>query len=343
MKAVMKAERGPGAVLVDVPVPKPGAGEVLVKVSATSICGTDQHIYVWNEWAQNRIKPPQIMGHEFAGNVVELGPGVKNTKVGDYVSAETHFVCGRCVQCMMNEKHVCQDVKILGVDCNGCYAEYVVVPEENLWHNDPAIEPEVATIQEPFGNAVHTVMSGETRGKTFAIFGCGPIGIMAVPVAQAVGASFIAAIDINQYRLDLAGSVGADLTINSSSEDPVEILLEKTHGVGVDVVLEMSGAGPVYDQMLKVVRPGGRVALLGLPSKPLAVNFSDDVVMRGVTLQGITGRRIWDTWLTGSELLKSGRVDLRPVITHRLKLEDYAHGMDLMTRGDCGKVVMFLQ
>lgn len=341
MKAVVKREPAPGAVFEDTPVPKPGTGEVLVKIAATSICGTDQHIYVWNEWAQNRIKPPKVMGHEFAGHVVEVGPGCRSAKVGDYVSAETHVVCGHCVQCMLNEKHVCQNTKILGVDTDGVFAEFAVVPEENLWPNDPAIEPAVASIQEPLGNAVHTVMAGETRGKSFVVFGCGPIGLMSIPVAKAVGASLVVAVDINEYRLDLAKKVGADLVINSKVDDPVALILEKTHGQGVDVALEMSGAAIVFQQMFKVVRPGGRVSLLGLPSKPLTVNFSDDIVMRGITVQGITGRRLWETWMTGRELLKSGRLDLGPIITHRLDLKDYEKGMDLMTAGNCGKVVLY--
>lgn len=341
MRAVLKQDPAPGAILADVPVPRPGQGEVLVKVKATSICGTDHHIYLWNEWSQNRIKPPRIMGHEFAGEVVELGSGVMKAKVGDYVSSETHVVCGRCIQCMMGEKHVCQNTKILGVDTDGVFAEYAVVPEENLWHNAPAIPPDVASIQEPLGNAIHTVMSGETRGRSFAVFGCGPIGLMAIGVAKAVGATFVVASDINDYRLGLAKDMGADLVINSKCADPVSVIQGATKGVGVDAVLEMSGAAPVYGQMLKVVRAGGRVALLGLPSRPLSVNFSDDVVMRGVTLQGITGRRIWETWVMGRELLSSGRLDLTPLITHRLDLGDYSQGMDLMTSGNSGKVILY--
>lgn len=341
MKAVLKQDRAPGAVLADVPVPSPGPREVLVKVLATSICGTDHHIYIWNEWSQNRIKPPQIMGHEFAGEVVEVGKQVTSVKPGDYVSAETHFVCGHCTQCMLGEKHVCRDVRILGVDTNGCFAEYVVVPEENIWHNDPKIAPDVASIQEPLGNAIHTVMAGETRGKKFVIFGCGPIGLMAVAVAKAVGASFVAAVDVNEYRLDIARKLGADLVLNSKNQDPVEALLEVTRGEGVDAVLEMSGASVVYGQMFKVVRMGGRVSLLGLPAKPIAVNFSDDIVMRGVTVQGITGRRIWETWLTGRELLASKALNLAPVITHKFDLADFEKGMDLMTSGNCGKVILY--
>jgi threonine 3-dehydrogenase len=341
LRAVLKKDPAPGAVLLDVPVPKPGPGEVLVKIKATSICGTDHHIYMWNEWSENRVKPPKIMGHEFAGEVVELGSDCLKAKVGDYVSAETHIVCGLCVQCMLGEKHVCQDTRILGVDTDGVFAEYAVVPEENLWYNDPAIPPHVASVQEPLGNAVHSVMSGESRGKTFAVFGCGPIGLMSIGVAKAVGGTWVAAADINEYRLDLARAMGADLVINSLKDDPVQAIMDATKGVGVDVVLEMAGAAPVYKQMVKVVRPGGRIALLGLPAKPLTVNFSDDIVMRGVTLQGITGRRMWDTWVMTRELLRSGKLDIEPIITHHLDLADYARGMDLMTQGNCGKVILY--
>ncbi|MGI6628187.1 MAG: L-threonine 3-dehydrogenase [Bacillota bacterium] len=341
MKAVLKGEPAEGAMLAEVPVPKPGPKEVLVKVKATSICGTDHHIYIWNEWAQNRIKPPQIMGHELAGEVVEIGSGVKNAKVGDYVSSETHVVCGHCIQCMLNEKHVCQNTEILGVDRDGCFAQYVTVPEENLWFNDPRISPAVASIQEPLGNAINTVLSGETRGKKMAVFGCGPIGLMAAGVAKACGASWVAAVDINDYRLDIAAEMKADTVINSKRQDPVDVIMECTHGLGVDVVLEMSGAPVVFNQIFKVVRPGGRVSILGLPAKPIQVDFSNDIVMRGISIHGITGRRLWDDWVIGRELLASGLLDLAPVITHHLDLADYEKGMDLMTSGDCGKVILY--
>ncbi|NLS44219.1 MAG: L-threonine 3-dehydrogenase [Firmicutes bacterium] len=341
MRAVLKNEPAPGAKLVDVPIPTPGSGEVLVRVDAASICGTDYHIYVWNEWAQNRIKPPQIMGHELAGEIVELGPNVTNAKVGDYISAESHIVCGHCIQCMIGEKHVCQNTSILGVDRDGCFAEYLIIPEDNLWHNDPDIPLDIASIQEPLGNATNTVLAGETRGRTMAVFGCGPIGLMAIGVAKACGSSWIAAIDINDYKLDLAKKMKADLTINSNKISPVEAIMDYTHGSGVDIVLEMSGAPAVFNQMLKVVRAGGRISLLGLPEKALPVNFSDDVVMRGLTMHGITGRRLWHDWIVGRELLKSGLLDLSPVVTHHFDLGDYAEGMDLMTKGDCGKIVLY--
>ena len=341
MRAVLKIEPAAGATLLEAPVPVPGPGEVLIKVKTTAICGTDHHIYVWNEWSQNRIQPPQIMGHELAGEIVELGPGVKNAKVGDYVSAESHIVCGYCTQCMLGEKHVCQNTSILGVDRDGCFAEYVAIPEANLWFNDPLIPMDIAPIQEPLGNAINTVLSGETRGKTMAVFGCGPIGLMAIGVAKASGASWVAAVDINDYKLDIATKMSADLTINSSRQSPFEVIMDYTHGTGVDVVLEMSGASAVFNHIFKVVRAGGRVSLLGLPAKPLPVDFSSDIVMRGITVKGITGRRLWQDWIVGRELLASGLLDLSPVVTHRFDLGDYAKGMDLMTWGDCGKIVLY--
>lgn len=341
MRAVLKIEPAAGATLLEVPVPVPGPGEVLIKVKTTAICGTDHHIYIWNEWSQNRIQPPQIMGHELAGEIVELGPGVENAKVGDYVSAESHVVCGHCIQCMLGEKHVCQNTSILGVDRDGCFAEYVSIPEANLWFNDPVIPMDIAPIQEPLGNAINTVLSGETRGKTMAVFGCGPIGLMAIGVAKACGASRVVAVDINDYKLAIAKKMKADLTINSGNVSPVEAILDYTHGTGVDAVLEMSGASAVFNQIFKVIRPGGRVSLLGLPAKALPVDFSNDIVMRGVTIHGITGRRLWQDWIVGRELLSSGLLDLSPIVTHRFDLGDYAKGMDLMTKGDCGKIVLY--
>lgn len=341
MRAVLKDKPGFGAVLAEVSQPHPGPGEVLIEVKATSICGTDHHIYIWNEWAQNRIRPPQVMGHELAGEVVELGPGVRSARVGDLVSAETHIVCGKCTQCLLGEKHVCMNTSILGVDRNGCFAEYVAVPEENLWQNDPSVPVAYLSVQEPLGNAVHTVMAGETRGRSFAVFGCGPIGLMAIGVARAVGATFVAAVDVNDYRLDIARKMKADVVINSRETDPIEVLMDRTRGEGVDVVLEMSGARPVFAQIFKVVRPGGRVSLLGLPDRGVELDISNEIVMRGVQIQGITGRRIWDTWVMTRELLESGNLDLAPVITHHLDLADYAEGMDLITSGKCGKVVLY--
>jgi threonine 3-dehydrogenase len=340
MKAVVKGRPTPGAVLTHIAVPKLDEGDVLVKVEAASICGIDYQIYAWNEWSRNRVKPPLVMGREFSGEVVALGPKVKKARIGDYVSAETRIFCSQCVQCKLGEKHVCQNAKILGVDVDGVFAEYACVPEENLWYTHPSIPPDIASIQASLGSAVQAVMRFEPKDKSVAVFGCEPIGLMAIGAARAMGAAFIVAIDINDYRLKIAKDLGADIVINGH-DDAVNSILDSTHGVGVDVVLEMSGAREVYTHILKVVRAGGSILLLGLPSENMSVDFSDDVVMRGLTIQGITGRVVWDTWDTLRKLITSGRIDLEPIITHRLSLDDFAYGMEVTGSGNGGKVVLY--
>ncbi|MEW6524341.1 MAG: L-threonine 3-dehydrogenase [Bacillota bacterium] len=341
MKAVVKHAPGPGAGLTEVKVPSPGPGQILIKVKATSICGSDYHIYTWNRWAQERVKPPLVLGHEFAGQVVETGPGVSMVGVGDLVSAETHVVCGRCYQCRTGNAHACHETAILGVDMDGTFAEYVVLPEENAWVNPPDLPPEVASVQEPFGNAVHTVLAGPVAGCTVAVLGCGPIGLCAVAIAKACGAARVYASDINLYRLDLARTMGADVTIRADQADVVRSILEDTGGHGVDVVLEMSGAVQVVAGALKMVRRGGRVSLLGIPSRPVELDLAEDLVMKGVTVQGIAGRRMYETWYQTRALLSSGQVDIGPLITHKFRLEEFDRGMDLMGSGECGKVVLY--
>ncbi|MBA1334892.1 MAG: L-threonine 3-dehydrogenase [Firmicutes bacterium] len=341
MKAVVKQTSAPGAELVMVDIPSPGPGEVLVNVHSASICGTDHHIYIWNEWAQGRIKPPKIMGHEFYGEVVELGDGTESIKVGDLVSAETHVVCGRCPLCLTGKGHVCKNTTILGVDINGAFAEYVVIPEANAWINGKNIPPELASIQEPLGNAVHTVLSGDIAGRTVAVTGCGPIGLMAIAVAKAVGAAAVYATEINGYRAELAMKMGAERVFNPAREDAVKGILEATGGYGVDVVAEMSGNPKAISQAFDMVKQGGRISLLGLPAKPVELDISEKLIFKGVTVKGITGRLMYDTWFQVKGLLESGRMDLQPVITHRLPLEDFKKGMELMDSGDCGKVILY--
>jgi threonine 3-dehydrogenase len=342
MKAVMKKKPGPGAELVTVPIPKIGPRDILVKVKATSICGTDSHIYEWNAWAQKRIKPPRIMGHEFGGEVVEMGKDVTFVFLGDHVSAETHIVDNKCFQCRTGQAHVCQNMKILGVDTDGCFAEYVAIPEENAWVNDKSLPPEIAAIQEPFGNAVHTVFSEGVEGKTVAIFGLGPIGICAVAICKAAGAAHIFGIGRkNEYRLNLAKKMGADTVIKSNEQDVVKIIKEATGGTGVDVCLEMAGSQESINQSLKVVKPGGRMSALGLPDGDITLNWADDIVFKAVRIYGVTGRRMYGTWYTTAGLLKSGRVNVEPIITHKFKLEEYDKGMQLMREGKCGKVVLY--
>lgn len=340
MRAAVKTQAAPGAELREVPIPQPGPGEALVQVKATTICGTDVHIYVWDEWAQSRIRVPQIIGHEFSGVVVDVGPGVTHVKAGDHVSAETHFVCGHCPQCLTGQAHICKDTRILGVDRDGCFAEYVVVPAQNLWKNDPSLPFEVASLQEPMGNAVHTVLSGPVAGKTVAVVGCGPIGIMAVAVARAAGAAKVLAVDVNPYRLELAKAMGAHVLIHAGEEDPVARALEVTGGNGVEVVCEMSGHPAAIRQGLKMLANGGRIAMLGLPTQDVPLDITNDIVFKGVTVQGITGRRMYETWQQTSGLLASGQVNLEPLITHRFPLERFAEAFELMKSGRCGKIVL---
>lgn len=341
MKVIMKQEAKAGAVLAEMDIPQIGPKDILVKVMATSICGTDAHIYSWDAWSQKRIKPPYVMGHEFAGEVVEVGAEVKAIKVGDIVSAETHIVCGVCEFCTTGKAHICKDTAILGVDTNGTYAEYVAIPESNAWINPKGVDPAYLAVQEPLGNAVHTVMAGEIIGKTIAVVGCGPIGIMAVAVAKAVSTSKVIAIEVNEYRLEMAKRLGADVVINPLKEDPIAKILEVTGGLGVDVVAEMSGNALAIQQALKYIKLGGRMSLLGIPTAEVSIDIANDVVFKGLTLQGIAGRKMYDTWYQVKGLIESGNLNLEEIITHRLPMEDFEEGFNLMASGNCGKVVLY--
>lgn len=341
MKAVVKQRPGWGADLVIKDIPKIGPRDVLVKVKATSICGTDYHIYSWDEWSQKRIKLPRVMGHEFVGEVVEVGKDVTHVKVGDLVSAETHVVCERCVQCRTGNAHICQNTYILGVDTDGAFAEYVAIPESNAWINDKDVPVEILSIQEPLGNAVHTALSGEIAGKTVAVVGCGPLGLMAIPVCKVTGAAAVYAIEPSEYRMELAHKMGADRVINPLKEDVIKEILRETDGMGVEVVLEMSGNVKAIQDAFEYIANGGRMSLLGIPSKNVELDLANKVVFKGLTIHGITGRRMYDTWYKVKGLLKAGlRKAIEPVITHKLPLEEYDKGMELMKNATCGKVVL---
>mgnify|MGYP002153776727 CR=1 FL=1 len=340
MKAVRKLTPGPGASLVTVPVPEPGPLDVLVKVNATSVCGTDYHIYSWDPWSQGRIKPPLTTGHELAGEVVAVGSQVTTHRVGDFISAETHIVCGHCQQCLTGQYHVCQNTRILGVDTDGAFAQYLSLPASNAWKNDPDLPADVASVQEPLGNAVHTVLSVPITGNVVAVTGCGPIGLMAIAVARLSGATAVFAVDVNDYRLDLARRMGATEVIDGRKEDVVARLRRLSGGGGVDVLLEFSGNPTAINQGLKALRPGGKAAMLGLPSRPLEIDLGNDIVMKGIEVKGIAGRRMYDTWFKVKGLLRGG-LDLRPLITHRLPLEAYEDAMELMRQGNCGKVILY--
>jgi threonine 3-dehydrogenase len=341
MLAVVKAEAAPGAEIREVEIPAYGRGDVLVKVKVASICGTDLHIYEWDRWAQGRIHPPLIPGHEFCGEVVAFGEEVTSVKEGDFVSAEMHVACGRCLQCRTGEAHVCQNVKIIGVDANGAFAEYVVIPESNIWKLDPAIPQEYASILDPLGNAVHTVLAGEIAGRTVAVTGCGPIGLFSIAVARAVGATTVFAIEVNEHRRKLATQMHADYALDPSKEDVRAIVAEKTGGLGVDVVLEMAGHPDAIRTGFDIVRRGGRISLLGLTSKPIPLNFSEDIIFKGITIQGINGRRMYQTWYQMTALLKAGKLDLHPVITDRIPMKDFSKAMARLKTGEASKILVY--
>jgi threonine 3-dehydrogenase len=340
MKAALKAEAAPGATVALVDIPSIGPDEVLVQVKAASICGTDIHIYDWDAWAQSRMQIPRIFGHEFAGEIVEVGRDVTSLAPGDFVAAETHITCGQCYQCRTGQAHICRNVKILGVDRDGAFAEYISIPASVAWKTGKEIDHTVASIQEPFGNAVHATYAGEVSTKTVAVIGCGPIGLWSVGLARISGASTIFAVEPNNKRLDIAKKMGADYVLNPREVDPVARVLEVTDGLGVDVVLEMSGHPIGIRQGFKMLRNGGRVSLLGLPSKMIELDLTNDIIFKGATVLGISGRRIFDTWYRTHSILESGQLDLKQVITHILPFDQIHQAMEIMKSGDCGKIVL---
>ena len=341
MLAVVKAEPAPGADLRHVNVPEIGLTDVLVKVKVASVCGTDLHIYNWDPWAQHRIHPPLIPGHEFCGEVAAVGAEVTTVKEGDFVSAEMHVNCGKCYQCRTGEGHICQNVKIIGVDANGAFAEYVRIPESNIWKLDPAIPQEYASILDPLGNAVHSVLAGEIAARTVAITGCGPIGLFAIAVARAVGATTVFAIEVNPYRRKIAAQMKADYALDPTRDNVKQIVLDHTDGLGADVVLEMAGHPDAIRTAFDIVRRGGRISLLGLTSKPVSLNFSEDIIFKGITIQGINGRRMYQTWYQMQALLKAGKLDLHPVITDRLSMKDFSKGMERLRTGEASKILLY--
>ncbi len=341
MTAVLKPAPAPGLVVTRAPIPGLGPRDVLIRVRAASICGTDLHIVSWDKWAQGRIRPPLVFGHEFCGDVVEAGAAVTQTEVGAYVSVEGHIADGTCYQCRTGNAHICENVQIVGVDRPGCFAEYVAVPETNVYPMDTDVPIEVAAIQDPFGNAVHTTLSGDVAGLSVAIVGAGPIGCCAVAVAKAAGARQVFITDIRPYRLGLATRMGADRTIDSATQDAVALVKAETGGHGADVVLEMSGHPDGVRQAFKMLRAGGRASLLGIPSQPVTLDLADDVIFKGATVLGINGRRMWQTWYQAQALLRAKKVDLTPLITHTLPLVEIQKGMELLRAGEAAKIILY--
>lgn len=341
MTAVLKPTPAPGSSVTQVPIPELGPRDVLIKVRAASICGTDLHIQNWDKWAQGRIRPPLVFGHEFCGHVAEIGAAVTHVALGAFVSVEGHIADGTCYQCRTGNAHICENVAIVGVDRPGCFAEYVAIPETNVYALDPDLSPEVAAIQDPFGNAVHTTLSGEVVGLTVAVVGAGPIGCCAVAVARAAGARAVYATDVRPYRLELARRMGVDRAIDSTREDAVAAVKAETDGHGADVVLEMSGHPDGVRQAFKMLRRGGRISLLGIPSQPVTLELAEDVIFKGATVHGINGRRMWQTWYQAQALLRSGKVDLTPLITHTLPLSEIEKGMALLGDGQAAKIILY--
>jgi threonine 3-dehydrogenase len=342
MQALVKTTAGPGLTLTDRADPTPGPHDALVKVAATSLCGTDSHIYRWDEWAQRRIHPPRIIGHELCGHVVEVGREVSLVKVGDYVAAESHLTCGACFQCRTGQAHVCKNYKILGIDRDGSFAQYVALPEGVLWHTAPEIPPEIACVQEPLGNAVDAALAEDLTGHTVLITGCGPTGLFAAAVARTAGAATIIASDVSDYRLGLAKKMGVDHVLNVRTESPEQVaaaILEMTAGEGVDASLEMSGNPTAMHQAFRAVKNGGRVTLFGIPTGPVCFDLPNEVIFKGVRVYGITGRHLFGTWYRLAGLFKAG-LDIRPVVTHFFPLGEFATGFELIQSGQCGKVVL---
>ena len=341
MQALRKPRPEKGAAIEKVSVPTFGPTDVLVRVRAASICGTDLHIYGWDRWSASRIKPPMTFGHEFCGTVERVGAEVADIKPGEFVSAEMHVNCGHCRQCKMGQPHVCQNLQIIGIDRDGCFAEFVRIPAANIWKIDPAIPAHYAAILDPLGNAVHTVLSGPIEGQTVAVTGCGPIGLMAIAVAKAGGASTIFATEVNAERRAMALKMGADEAIDPSATDPVARVRAATDGAGADVLLEMSGHPVAIRQGFQILRAGGRASLLGIPSDLVTLDLVNDVIFKGATVYGIYGRRMFETWIQMTALLKSRKLNLDALFGEQFPLERFEEGFRLLQNGLPGKVLLY--
>jgi threonine 3-dehydrogenase len=338
VRALYKPAARPGLELVDRPEPEAGVGEVKIRVRRTGICGTDLHIEAWDEWAAGAVNAPLIVGHEFGGEVVSLGPGVHDVKVGDQVSGEGHIVCGTCRNCRAGRRHLCIRTRGIGVDRDGAFADYVVLPESNVWVHQPPIDLDLAAIFDPFGNAVHTALSFPVVGEDVLITGAGPIGLMAAAVCRHVGARFIVITDVSQPRLDLAKGMGVDLAVDVSRHRVAEAQRDLGMREGFDVGLEMSGHPAALPEMLANMNHGGRIAMLGLPSAPIEIDWAK-VVTHMITIKGIYGREMFETWYAMSAMLRSG-LSISPVITGRYPVEEWPEAFAATRSGRSGKVVL---
>lgn len=338
VKAIAKVRPEPGVELIDAPEPTLKPGHVLLQLEAASVCGTDLHIYQWDAWSASRIKPPRIIGHEFCGTIVGLGEGVTERAVGDFVSSESHIVCGHCRQCLAGQGHVCVNTTILGVDIDGGFAPYVVIPWQNARPTDRSVPKKIAAFQDALGNGVHTALAGPVEGQKILITGMGPIGLFAATVCKAMGAELIVGTEVSDYRIDLAHKVGVDHVLNPTRDD-VSAELERLAPGGFDGILEMSGHPTSLELSVKHVRPGGRISILGVFKENVQPIRLNDLIFKGIDVQCIVGRKLWQTWDQMGKLLDSGKLNLDPVVTHTMHYTEFANAMELMQAGKAGKVV----
>ena len=340
MKALVKKLPQEGLWMEDVPVPEVGVNDVLIKVKKVAICGTDLHIYKWDAWSQKTIKTPMTIGHEYVGEIVDMGAGVRNLQIGDRVTGEGHIACGHCRNCRRGKKHVCQNTIGVGVNRDGAFAEYLCIPAENVVKLDPRIPDDMAAIMDPFGNATHTALSFPLLGEDVLITGAGLIGTIATGICRFAGARHIVVTDVSDYRLNIAKRMGADITVNPAKGETVEDARKKLNMQGFDVGLEMSGAPAAFNSMIDNMYNGSKISLLGILPDTTQVEWSK-IIFNALTLKGIYGREMWETWYQMEQMLITG-LDLSPVITHRFKFDDFEKGFEVMKSGQCGKVLLEL-
>ena len=338
MKALVKLRPEKGIWMQEIPVPEIGVNDVLIKIIKTSICGTDLHIYKWDDWAQKTIKPPMTIGHEYVGKIVDMGSGVKNLKIGDRVTGEGHIACGHCRNCRRGKLHVCENTLGVGVNRDGAFAEYLSLPAENVVKLDPRIPDEIASIMDPFGNATHTALSFRLIGEDVLITGAGLIGSMATAICRFAGARYVVVSDLSDYRLEIARKMGATLTVNPSKGESIRQAVEKLGMRGFDVGLEMSGSPAAFREMIDNMYNGSKISLLGILPNNTTVDWNE-IIFKALTLKGIYGREMWETWYQMEQMLISG-IDLTPVITHRFSIDEYQKGFEVMESGQCGKVIL---
>jgi threonine 3-dehydrogenase len=338
LKALVKSRSAPGLELLDVPEPTYGINDVLIRVTHTGICGTDLHIYEWDQWAQQTIPVPMVIGHEFVGEIVAVGSNVSDFHIGEVVSGEGHVVCGRCRNCLAGRRHLCAHTQGVGVNRPGAFAEYICLPMTNIWRHDPKINREIAAIFDPFGNAVHTALSFPLLGEDVVITGAGPIGLMAIPVARHAGARFVAVTDLNPYRLELARKLGATIAANAAETTLASVQKELGMHEGFDVGLEMSGSPKAFREMLGNMSHGAKIAMLGIPPGEMSIDWRQ-IIFNMLTIKGIYGREMYETWYKMTVMLESG-LDITPVITHRFPFKDFEQGFAAMKSGNSGKVIL---